>query len=405
MTGTDMKIGVVNGFRGIAILMVVLHHLFIPYAAKDPLHAGQLDPDGIFAAFIANAWLGVPLFFVLSGFVLFLPYRLGRRKIEGLADVRSFYLHRAHRLLPLYFIVVLVTLTLHAQTGVGSLRWYLEAGGLLSTLFVFSPHGFMPPSNVVLWSVGIEIWFSLLFPVLIIAIRRWGIGTVVGAILAASSIFNFIGGSIPVANVGSFRPFTMGIFGSCYQFALGMLVCDLYVRQLHNPKRPAASLPSLIAGLLLGSLGLYVTHHAPWLASRILGGMMFSIAFSLFLFGSLFAGSLLRSLLESWALQLLGCMCYSIYAWHGIMMNSMIPPDASMLVDTMRMLAPFTVLMLALSALSYRYIEFGHRQDWKALFLIGAGTTDPQRASTPWNSLANTRQSHPLEDPAAPSID
>ena len=29
-TGTDAKIGVVNGFRGIAILMVVLHHLFIP---------------------------------------------------------------------------------------------------------------------------------------------------------------------------------------------------------------------------------------------------------------------------------------------------------------------------------------------------------------------------------------
>lgn len=380
-TGADAKIGVVNGFRGIAILMVVLHHLFIPYAAKDPLHAGQLDPDGIFAAFIANAWLGVPLFFVLSGFVLYLPYRLGRRKVETLADIRSFYLHRAQRLLPLYFIVVLVSLTLHAQTGVGSLRWYLEAGGLLSTLFVFSPHGFMPPSNMVLWSVSVEIWFSVLFPVLIIAIRRWGIAAVVVAILAASSIFNFIGGSIPVANIGSFRPFTNGIFGSCYQFVLGMLVCDLYVRQLENPKRPAASLASLLAGLVLGSLGLYITHHAPWLAVRVLGSMMFSIAFSLVLFGSLFAGSLLRSFLETWPLQLLGCMCYSIYAWHGIVMNDMIPPDASMLADTMRMLAPFTVLMLALSALSYRYIEFGHRRDWKALFLFDKAEVQPQAAS------------------------
>ncbi|MDA9488044.1 acyltransferase family protein [Bradyrhizobium sp. CCBAU 11361] len=369
-TRTDAKIGVVNGFRGIAILMVVLHHLFIPYAAKDPLHAGQLDPNGIFAAFIANAWLGVPLFFVLSGFVLYLPYRLGRRNIESLADVRSFYLHRAHRLLPLYYVVVLVTLTLHAQTGVGSLRWYLEAGGLLSTLFVFSPHGFMPPSNMVLWSVAVEIWFSLLFPVLIIAIRRWGIGTVVVAALVACSIFNFIGGSIPVANIGSFRPFTNGIFGSCYQFVLGMLVCDVYVRHLENPKRPASSLPSLLSGLVLGGFGLYLTHHAPWLAVRVLGGMMFSMASSLFLFGSLFAGSLFRSLLEIWPLQLLGCMCYSIYAWHGIVMNDMIPPEASMLADTMRLLTPFTFLTLALSALSYRYIEFGHVRDWKALFLI-----------------------------------
>ncbi|WBL82517.1 acyltransferase [Bradyrhizobium xenonodulans] len=379
--GTDAKIGVVNGFRGIAILMVVLHHLFVPYAAKDPLHTGQLDPDGIFAAFIANAWLGVPLFFVLSGFVLYLPYRLGRRKVESLADVRLFYLHRAHRLLPLYYLVVLVSLTLHAQTGVGSLRWYLEAGGLFSTLFVFSPHGFMPPSNVVLWSVGVEIWFSLLFPVLILAIRRWGIGTIVVATLAASSIFIFIGGSIPIANVGSFRPFTSGIFGSCYQFVLGMLVCDLYVRQLEKLKRPTSSLPSLLAGLVLGVLGLYLSHHASWLAVRVLGGMLFSIAFSLFLFGSLFAGGLLRSLLDNRPLQLLGCMCYSIYAWHGIVMNNMIPPDTSMLADTMRLLAPFTVLILALSALSYRYIEFGHRRDWKALFLLGKAEVQPQLAS------------------------
>lgn len=381
-TGTDAKIGVVNGFRGIAILMVVLHHLFIPYAAKDPLHAGQLDPDGIFAAFIANAWLGVPLFFVLSGFVLYLPYRLGRRNIQSLADVRSFYLHRAHRLLPLYYIVVLVTLTLHAQTGVGSLRWYLEAGGLLSTLFVFSPHGFMPPSNMVLWSVAVEIWFSLLFPVLTIAIRRWGIGTVVVAALAACSIFNFIGGSIPVANIGSFRPFTNGIFGSCYQFVLGMFVCDLYVRQLENLKRPTPGLASLLSGLVLGVLGLYLSHHASWLAVRVLGGMLFSVAFSLFLFGSLFVGGLLRSLLENWPLQLLGCMCYSIYAWHGIVMNDMIPPDTSLLADTMRFLAPFTALILALSALSYRYIEFGHRRDWKALFLFGKADIQPQIAST-----------------------
>lgn len=380
-TGTDAKIGIVNGFRGIAILMVVLHHLFIPYAASEPLHAGQLDPNGIFAAFIANAWLGVPLFFVLSGFVLYLPYRLGRRNIEALADFRPFYVHRAHRLLPLYFIVVLVSLTLHAQTSVGSLRWYLEAGGLVSTLFVFSPHGFMPPSNMVLWSVGVEVWFSLLFPVLIIAISRWGIGIVVLATLAACSIFNFIGGSIPIENVGSFRPFTNGIFGSCYQFVLGMLVCDFYVRQLENPKWPQSSLPWLLSGLVLGGLGLYLSHYSPLLAIRVLGGMLFSGAFSLFLFGSLFAGGLLRSLLENWPLQVLGCMCYSIYAWHGIVMGSMIPSATSMLADTMRLLAPFTVSILALSALSYRYIEFGHARDWRALFLIGKPEAQSRMAS------------------------
>jgi peptidoglycan/LPS O-acetylase OafA/YrhL len=128
---------------------------------------------------------------------------------------------------------------------------------------------------------------------------------------------------------------------------------------------------------VLGGLGLYLTHHAPWLAVRVLGGMMFSMAFSLFLFGSLFAGSLFRSLFENWPLQLLGCMCYSIYAWHGIVMNDMIPPDTSLLADALRLVAPFTVLILALSALSYRYIEFGHRRDWKALFLLAPARPAP----------------------------
>ncbi|WP_354101362.1 acyltransferase [Bradyrhizobium sp. RT5a] len=375
------KIGVVNGLRGVAILMVVLHHLFIPYAGSAPLHPGQLDRDGIFAAFIANAWLGVQIFFVLSGFVLYLPYRLGRRKTLRFSDFSSFYLHRAQRLLPLYYIVVFVSLALHAQSAVGSRGWYLEAGGLISTLFVFSPHGFMPPSNIVLWSVGVEIWFSLLFPFLLLAIHRWGIGTVVVATLTASMVFIIIGASIPIANVGSFRPFTSGIFGSCYEFVLGMLACHLYVRRLENRQRLASSLLTLLSALPLAVLGLYLSHYASWLMVRVLGGMLFSFSFSLFLLGSLFAGRLLRSLLENWPMQLLGCMCYSIYAWHGIVMSEMIPPQTSLLAHTIRLLAPFALLVLGLSALSYRYIEFGHRRDWKVLFLIKEADVHPRNAA------------------------
>jgi peptidoglycan/LPS O-acetylase OafA/YrhL len=396
-SGTSAKIGVVNGFRGIAILMVVLHHLFIPYAGHNPLHPGQLDRDGLFSALIADGWLGVHIFFVLSGFVLYLPYRLKRRKMEGLADFRSFYLHRAHRLLALYYIVVLVSLALHAQSAIGSRGWYLEAGGLLSTLFVFSPQGFMPPSNIVLWSVGVEIWFSVLFPVLVLAIRRWEIGTVTIATLAICYAFILTGGAIPISGAGALRPFTMGLFGTCYEFVLGMLVCDLYARRLDVRRTPASSLLTLLLGLLLGVLALYLMHNAAWSAVRSLGGILFAIAFATVLFGSLFAGSPLRPLLENWPLQLLGCMCYSLYAWHGIVMNDMIPPASSMLADTMRLLAPFAVLILALSALSYRYIEFGHVRDWKGLFLLRANEAKPQLQAAHLNLPTLKRDQAPIE--------
>jgi hypothetical protein len=51
-------------------------------------------------------------------------------------------------------------------------------------------------------------------------------------------------------------------------------------------------------------------------------------------------------------------------------MNEMIRPSTSSLSDTLSLLAPFLVVMLALSSLSYRYIEFGRERNWKALFLV-----------------------------------
>src|SRR5260370_29124336 len=91
-----VKIGAVNGLRGVAILLVILHHFFIPFTRQNPLHPGVIDSESFFAAFVNNAFLGVNIFFVLSGFVLYLPYRAKRRSIDRLADFPSFYWHRSN---------------------------------------------------------------------------------------------------------------------------------------------------------------------------------------------------------------------------------------------------------------------------------------------------------------------
>ena len=51
----DTKIGALNGLRGIAIAMIVLYHLFIPYTGRNPLHSGEIDGEGLFAVFINDA--------------------------------------------------------------------------------------------------------------------------------------------------------------------------------------------------------------------------------------------------------------------------------------------------------------------------------------------------------------
>jgi peptidoglycan/LPS O-acetylase OafA/YrhL len=345
------------------------------------LHPGEIDGEGLFAAFINDLYLGVNIFFVLSGFVLYLPYRTGRRVIGGVAGFRSFYLHRAQRLLPLYYIVVLVTLALHSKELYGSRDWYLELGGLLSTLFIFSAHGFGPPSNVVLWSVSVEIWFSVLFPVFVLLVQRWRTLNVVVATVVICAAFAYIGHSISIERVGYFLPFTKGIFGSCYEFLLGMMVCDLYVKGVQNPVLRGKHSQLLLPGAVITVGALYLMHHAAFVELRILGNIGFAVGFALVLLSILSGVNLLRRVLEIWPLQVLGCMCYSIYAWHGIIMNEMIPPSTSLLTDTLRLSAPFLFVMLALSGLSYRYIEFGRERNWKALFLVadaaGASAATP----------------------------
>jgi peptidoglycan/LPS O-acetylase OafA/YrhL len=366
----DFKIGALNGLRGIAIAMVVVFHLFIPYAGSIPLRPGEIDGDGLFSAFVSELWLGVNVFFVLSGFVLYLPYRTGRRAIVGVASFPAFYLHRAQRLLPLYYIVVLVTMALHSKEPYGSPDWCLELGALLSTLFIFSAHGFGPPSNVVLWSVSVEIWFSLLFPVFVLLVQRWRAPKIVVGTIIVCAIFAYIGYAIPIARVGYFWPFTNGIFGCCYQFILGMMVCDLYVTGMENPGLRRRHSHWILPGALIIVGALYLMHHAAFVERRSLGTFGFSVGFAFVLLGILSGANPLRRALEIWPLQVLGCMCYSIYAWHGIIMNEMIPPSTSSLNDTLRLLAPFLIVMLALSSLSYRYIEFGRERNWKALFLV-----------------------------------
>ncbi|WP_247493796.1 acyltransferase [Bradyrhizobium sp. 142] len=363
------KIGAVNGLRGLAIMMVIVFHLFVPFTSSTPSFPGELDPNGLLAVIAKHGFLGVNIFFVLSGFVLYLPYRTKKKAINRLADFPDFYWHRAARLLPLYYIVVLVTVALHAKSPAGSHSWYMELGGLLSTLFIFVPHGFMPPSNPVLWSVGVEIWFSLLFPLLILLIARWSLERLALLSVVVCSAFVVAGNLIAVDRIGIFRPFVGGIFGSCYQFIFGMLVCDLYVKSRDSASLRRFYSHGLLPGGLLMIAAIFFKDHGPWAVS-ILYTTIFCAGFSMVLLAVLCGAWSANRVFEAWAIQVVGCMCYSIYAWHSIIMVEMIPPDTSSLKDTLRLSLPYFAIVISLSALSYRYIEFGHRRDWRALFLL-----------------------------------
>lgn len=98
-----------DGLRGLAIILVVLRHAALPYWGTGEAVLPVFGWDA--ATFMINGWIGVDLFFVLSGFLIsFHIMRLGER-ISGPWPWKSYLAKRVLRIVPAYyaalFLVVL----------------------------------------------------------------------------------------------------------------------------------------------------------------------------------------------------------------------------------------------------------------------------------------------------------
>lgn len=90
---------------------------------------------------LSNGWIG-PAVFILSGFVLYLPYAEGKRRMNALQDAGAYYKRRAARLLPSYYISTLFVM-LWWNIAMGTdLIWHLFL--ILTVSFNFSKGFWMP---------------------------------------------------------------------------------------------------------------------------------------------------------------------------------------------------------------------------------------------------------------------
>ena len=176
-----------DSFRGLAALVVVVHHVIL--SLPDGIR-GQLDfiefPLGMAGRF------AVMLFFALSGFVLSLPYFAGTNLAYGPYLVRRF-----SRLYPPFAFAVLIS---------AFLCWLLGGPVLpIASSWLNDPWSKPPTTGVVLshllmvgigirqsisldgpiWSLIIEMRVSLIFPLLVLYIRRFGLAGLAVALVVA----------------------------------------------------------------------------------------------------------------------------------------------------------------------------------------------------------------------------
>ncbi|MDB6109911.1 MAG: hypothetical protein JWR69_1661 [Pedosphaera sp.] len=153
---------VADGLRGMAILLVVFSHGL--YVNPDgPKFYVQLH------RVIGQGWLGVPMFFVLSAFLLSLPFFRGRAQNPEFWYHKGYAARRALKILPPLYLSTIVLVMFkfwHDHDPAWFKIGFFWATGIAH--FVPLPKAF----NGVLWSLWVEIGFYVALPFLFLALRR-----------------------------------------------------------------------------------------------------------------------------------------------------------------------------------------------------------------------------------------
>ena len=340
-----------DGIRGIAILLVLLFHCA---SVTSPRTVSQ----ELYFTLASAGWIGVDLFFVLSGFL-----------ITGiLIDTyhspfyfRNFYIRRALRILPLYYFVIIL-FTVFTQLSVA------EAIEFKSPLIALSYWIYLPnwlplfnvPQPEVLghfWSLAIEEQFYLIWPALVLfAARRKKEGKLCLLVLIVSIVSRVV---LVALNQKAYY-FTVSRMDG---LALGGYVSILFRRYGSLIRfRSRAFVVAAISMLMVGVVALFERRfygHDPMLL--IFGLLPLALFFSSCLVITLSSTrGTLRSILSNRELRFVGGISYGVYVFHWpiiFFLNGIWGHSQSFWVNHI----VFTVIALSLSLfvawVSYRFFE------------------------------------------------
>lgn len=388
------KIAALDGLRGIAILLVMLHHLGMALDAHGPHLA---TPLLLLASYASS---GLILFFILSGFLLFQPYARAILGERPWPSARQFYLRRARRILPAYCVVLGVILLLLVLAGD---RAALPSSfGALAPWFIIPLYDLRPDAlrfifglDTPLWSLAVECEYYLLLPWLAVLLARLaGNGSRTSRcrrLAAALCGVAFLGLALragftaahyacPAATGQFAAPCGMqgaysllyGAKGKYWEvFAVGMLASVLYVVIVERTQLPRWPYPRLgwaLAALAL--LGLCICGWWAWRSARlpynwlyvptsagwhwqVFGEWAMGICFGALLLSALLVPGIARCLSVA-PLRWAGVISYSLYLWHEPLLRLLFLPAGA--VTPLRIVIVCLVI-LVFGAGSYLAVE------------------------------------------------
>lgn len=366
---TDIKkssrhISSIDGLRAIAVTAVVLYHLGISW--------------------IPGGFLGVDLFFVISGYVI-TRLILDSINQSSALDLRAFYAARIRRIYPGFLFMVISTIIFIGVWAPEAIKRFLSdlpyaLSGTLNWALVARHQDYFetigrPPLLQHTWSLAVELQFYLVWPIILLTVLKYfgkkniaRIALII-AIISGAALF-LVSLQLDQANSAQVSHIYFGTDTHSLGLFLGSALAVSWIPQnlSANITRRAQD---VIDGIgVVGLLGLIST----FLFIDESNASLYRIAFPLAgIFGCLVIISLVHPasrfapIISSPPFRWIGQRSYGIYIWHWVIFQ-VTRPSVDLSGQTWALYLARVLLVLALADISLRWVEIpfrqGHVQTW-----------------------------------------
>jgi len=282
-----------NGIRALAVIGVIIHHW--TYAKN------------AFAELAHHGASGVPLFFVLSGFLIttILINVKSADEINSWTAIKLFYVRRMLRIFPIYYLVILL-LVLFVPAAIASHLIWLISYQYNNEIFF---HGWQLPSYIHhLWTLCIEEQFYLIWPVIMLC---FSLDNAFRFIIFLIIISIACTGLLYLKDPQS--PYSLFTLSSFPGLGMGSLLAFLRYRKINIPYRKYLFL------LLLGGYFILHTSYINFYGKGLLSVISFtSVLVSVLIIDKTIDGfkGWLGALLENETVSFIGKISYGLYLYH-----------------------------------------------------------------------------------------
>ena len=293
-----------DGIRGLAALYVLMHHIF-----ERAFPGYPVDNAPAWAGWFIYGRFAVVVFIVLSGFSLSLsPARHGWR-LDGLS---RFAYRRARRILPAYWAALAFSL---------AVAWLIipPPGQAIPTTKTVLVNSFLvqnftgaPSPNRSLWSMAVEAQLYILFPLLLLLVRRFRASVMLAAVTLVVVVVGIVGPHVPGLDAFVIRsaPDLAALF------ALGILAAGIVTASRAGRSWPWGALALAAVAPVIATIwwkgSVWTLDHEYWVDLAL--GPAIACLLAALVTGH--AAPLMR-LLDSRPLRKLGLSSYSLYLLHA----------------------------------------------------------------------------------------